>query len=81
MKKRKIRKEPLWKLALRFSLIFILVVILIQLVWEFFSAGNLQAIPKSLENGQWITYVLSKIIVGVVYGIVMAYFTKRNAKK
>ena len=81
MKNRKILKEPFWKLAIRFGLIFILVVVIIQLIWEFFSSGNLTAIFESFKNGQWITYVLSKLIVGSVYGIVMAYFTKKNAKQ
>lgn len=81
MKKRKILKEPFWKLALRFGLIFTLVVVVIQFIWEFFSSGNLNKISESLQNGQWTSYVFSKVIVGAVYGIVMAYFTKRNAKK
>ncbi|HIP47641.1 MAG TPA: hypothetical protein EYG92_01560 [Lutibacter sp.] len=81
MKKRKILKEPFWKLAIRFGLIFIVVVVIIQLIWEFFSSGNLNSVSESLKNGQWITYVISKVIVGGVYGVVMAYFTKRNAKK
>jgi len=79
MSKRKIVKEPFWKLALRFGTVFILVVVIIQLAWEFFSSGNLNKISESLDNGQWISYTFSKVIVGMVYGIVMAFFTKRNA--
>jgi hypothetical protein len=81
MSKSTLLKVPLWKLALRFGLIFVFVVILIQLIWEFFSSGNLQAITKSIEDGYWVTYVISKVFIGVVYGFIMAYFTKRNAKK
>ncbi len=81
MSKRKLRQTPLWKLALRFGLVFIVVVAIIQLVWEFFSSGNLQAVSNAFQNGQWITYVLSKIILGLVYGFVMAYFTKRKANQ
>ena len=81
MSKRSIRKEPFWRLTIRFGIVFIIVVIIIQLIWEFFSSGNLKAIPESIQNGQWITYILSKLIIGIVYGVTMAYFTKRNAKK
>lgn len=81
MSKRKIRLEPFWKLALRFGLIFILVVVIIQFIWTFFSSGNLNFISESLHNGQWVTYLISKLLIGVVYGVVMAYFTKKNAKR
>lgn len=81
MSKRSIRKVPLWRLALRFGVIFIIVVLLIQLVGEFVSSGNLNAITASLQNGKWVVFTISKVILGVVYGFTMAYFTKKNAKK
>ena len=81
MSKRSIRKVPLWRLALRFGGIFIIVVMLIQLVGEFVSSGNLNAIAASLQNGKWVVFAISKVILGVVYGFTMAYFTKKNAKK
>ena len=81
MSKRKIRKTALWKLALRFGVIFIVVVVIIQLIWEFFSSGNLNAINISFKNGHWVTYLISKLLLGLVYGFTMAYFTKKNAEK
>jgi hypothetical protein len=81
MSKKDIRKEPTWRLALRFGVIFIIVVIIIQAIWEFFASGNLNAVTESIDNGQWVSYVISKIVLGVVYGFTMAYFTKKNAKK
>ena len=81
MSKRSIRKEAFWRLALRFGIVFIIVILIIQLIWELISSGNLNAISKSFENGKWEVYVISKIILGVVYGVTMAFFTKRNAKK
>jgi len=80
MSKRALKKVPLWKLALRFGSIFIIVVIIIQLIWEFFSSGNLQAINESFQLGYWVTFIISKLILGLVYGFTMAYFTKRKAK-
>lgn len=80
MNKRDFHKEPIWRLALRFGSIFIIVVIIIELIWEFFSSGNLIALRESFQNGKWITYFISKLLLGLVYGFTMAYFTKRNAK-
>jgi hypothetical protein len=80
MSKRALQKVSTWKLALRFGSIFVIIVVLIQLIWEFFSSGNLQAINKSFQTGYWVTYLISKLILGLVYGFTMAYFTKRKAK-
>ncbi len=76
-----IRKEPFWRLTLRFGLIFIIVVILIQLIWEFFSSGNLNAVSESFNNGKWLPYTISKVVLGIVYGVTMAFLMKRKAKK
>lgn len=81
MSNRDILKEPFWRLALRFGIIFIVVVIIIQLIWEFFSSGNLQAVAESFQNGKWLPYAISKVVLGAVYGIAMAFFMKRKAKK
>ena len=81
MSKRNIRREPFWRLSLRFGIVFIIVVIIIQLIWELFSSGNLNVISESIQNGKWIVYTISKLILGIVYGVTMAFFTKRNAKK
>ncbi len=81
MSNRAIRNEPFWRLALRFGLVFVIVVIIIQLIWEFFSAGNLHVVTESFENGNWISYTISKIVLGIVYGVTMAFLMKRKAKK
>lgn len=79
--KKDLRKEPLWRLALRFAIIFIIVVVIIEAIWQLFSEGNLQVVSKSIENGQWVNYLITKLIVGTVYGFTMAYFTKKKATK
>ncbi len=79
MPSKRLKNEPTWRLALRFGIVFIVVVILIQTIWEFVSSGNLKAIPQSFENGQWIEYIISKLVIGTVYGFTMAYFTKKQA--
>lgn len=81
MNNRDIQKEPFWRLALRFGIIFIIVVIIIQLIWEFFASGNLNAVSESFQNGKWVPYTISKIVLGLVYGLTMAFFMKRKAKK
>jgi len=81
MSNKAILKEPFWRLALRFGIVFIIVIVVLQLIWEFFSSGNLTAVSESFKNGQWLTYTISKLVLGLVYGVTMAFFMKRKAKK
>ncbi len=81
MKKHDIQKEPLWRLALQFGIVFIVIVVMIQFVWEVFESGNTKAITESFHNGKWINYLITKILIGVVYGFTMAWYTKKNTKK
>lgn len=81
MSKRQIRKVSFWRLALRFGIIFIVIVSIIQLVFKLFKTGSLDSISESIQNGEWLIYVISHIILGAAYGIAMAWYTKYNAKK
>lgn len=81
MSKRDIRNEPFWRLAIRFGIVFIIVIIILQLIWELFSSGNLKAVSQSFDNGKWIPYTISKVVLGLVYGVTMAFLMKRKAKK
>jgi len=81
MSKRDIQNEPFWRLAIRFGIVFIIVIIILQLIWELFSSGNLTAISESFNNGKWLPYTISKVVLGLVYGVTMAFLMKRKAKK
>jgi len=77
----KFKNVPFWQLALKLGLIFILIVMFIQLIWEWIKVGNLSFITDGFNNGEWVNYVGSKLILGFVYGIVSAFFLKRNKSK
>lgn len=81
MNHRNLKNVPLWKLALRLGIIFILIVVIIQFLWEWLKTGNLSFISHGIENGKWLYYALSRLLLGTVYGLVSAYFLKRNATK
>lgn len=81
MSKRDIRNVPFWRLATRFGFVFIVVVVVLQLIWELFSSGNLTAVSESFNNGKWLPYTISKVVLGLVYGVTMAFLMKRKVKK
>lgn len=74
-------REPFWKTALRLGIFFLIVVLLIELIWELLSSGNLNALQTSLDDGTWINYTVSRLIIGIVYGLTMAYYLHKNAKR
>lgn len=81
MSNRKLKDVPLWSLALRLGIVFILIVMFIQLIWEWITSGNLNRIKDSFNNGTWKSYAISRFLLGTVYGLVTAYFLKREASK
>jgi len=81
MNHRNLKNVPLWKLALRLGIIFILIVVIIQFFWEWLKTGDLSFIYEGIENGKWVNYTFSRLLLGTIYGLVSAYFLKRNATK
>ena len=78
--KRQLKNYPTWKLALRFGSLFLVIVIIIEFIVKIFQVGNLSFINENLNNGEWLNYIISRIILGLTYGFVMAYLTKKQAK-
>lgn len=81
MQNRNLKNMPLWKLALRLGIVFILIVMLIQFFWEWIKTGNLKFIAEAFKNGNWISYTVSRLILATVYGLTSTYLLKRNAAK
>ncbi len=76
-----ILEVPFWKLAIRFSIIFLLVISFILTLLTFMKNENLHAIPQSIEDGSWFTYVLNRVLLAIIYGVSMAYFTRRKERQ
>lgn len=85
MKEHNILKVPFWKVALRFSLSFLFLLAIFLTAVSYFKAENYEAfasvIDASIADGSYVQFVLSKIAVAIVYGVAMAYFNIRKAKK
>ncbi|MDP2089104.1 MAG: hypothetical protein Q8J84_06840 [Flavobacteriaceae bacterium] len=80
MKKTKILPS-FWSLVIRFSVIFLIVVMAIEMIFELFKSGNLNAVVHSFDDYTWLTYILIKLVIAIVYGIFMAYITRRKLAK
>lgn len=70
-----------WSLVIRFSVIFVVIVMAIEIVFELIKKGNLNAISESFNDFTWFYYLVIKIIIGLAYGLFMAYLTLKRLKK
>ena len=79
--KKTILEVPFWKVALRFSLLFLGVISLIFALIHYMQYENFSAVSQSLETGTWSAFVSQNIAFAAVYGISMTYFSRRKEKK
>lgn len=70
-----------WNLVIRFSVIFLIVVMAIEMIFELFKSGNLQSVIHSFDDNSWLTYILIKLVIALIYGILMAYLTRKRLMK
>jgi uncharacterized membrane protein YbhN (UPF0104 family) len=70
-----------WNLVIRFTVIFVLVVMAIEVVFELFKSGNLDAALNSFKDNSWFYYLAIKLVIGFAYGLFMAYLTQKRLKK
>lgn len=85
MKQNNILEVPFWKVALRFSSSFLVLLAIFLTAVSYFKAENYEAfasvIDTSIEDGSYVQFIGSKILVAIVYGVAMAYFNIKKAKK
>lgn len=70
-----------WNLVIRFAVIFVLVVIGIELIFELYKSGNLNAVFQSFKDLTWLKYIAIKVVIGFGYGLFMAKITLNRLKK
>ena len=76
-----ILKVAFWKLAGRFSIIFILVISMLLTGMSYIENGSFEGITTSLDDGSWKKYTLNRVVLAIVYGAAMAFFSRRKARK
>lgn len=72
---------PFWKVALRFSVSFLILLALVLTGATYFKNGNFNAISESFQDGSWIKFGIIRIGLAIIYGISMTYFSRKKAKK
>lgn len=75
-----ILETPFWKVALRFIITFLIVIAIMMTIIQYMQYRNFDAVSESIKDGSWVRYVLKKLMVAVIYGIAMTYFSRRREK-
>jgi uncharacterized membrane protein (DUF485 family) len=75
---KKFQESSFIKMAALSALLFFVVVLVIEVIFGLFKG---QSISEALYKYQNSGYLVGKGIGAVVYGLVIAYFYKRKAKK
>jgi len=76
-----ILKTTFWKVAARFSISFLLLLTIVLTGAHYFRYGNFDDFNQALNDGSWIKFVMIRIVIAIVYGVAMAYFSRKRAKK
>lgn len=81
MKEHNILKVPFYKVAIRFTFSFLVLLGIVLSAAEYFRNGNMDAMNAAMLDGSWVKFVLIRVAIGIVYGVAMAYFSRNKAKK
>lgn len=81
MKEHNILKVPFWKVALRFTTSFLVLLGIVLSAAAYFKNGNMDAMNEAMLDGSWVKFVLIRVAIAIVYGVAMAYFSRNKAKK
>ena len=78
----KLKERLFWKLLLRFSITFFVILIFFTIIfksWSYVWSGNWDAIlEEHFRKGKWVRFFLTKFVIIFFYGI---YVTNKNMDK
>lgn len=72
---------PFWKVATRFSVSFLLLLTIVLTAAHYFRYENFDDFNAAINDGSWVKFVLIRIALAIVYGVAMAYFSRKKAQK
>ncbi|WP_299255753.1 hypothetical protein [uncultured Aquimarina sp.] len=76
-----ISSKRYWVSVLLLGLVF---VVLFSVIEHFMQYGGLALdtfVDKKINNGLWIRYLLSRIIGGLLYGMILGYYFELRKRK
>ncbi|RXP55505.1 hypothetical protein EC396_08405 [Lutibacter sp. HS1-25] len=76
------KNQSFLKLALRFGLVFLVVVSIIKIVMSIFNTGSIQGMVNEYFSPEtWQKFVVIQLVMSSIYGLFMAGYYKFIKKK
>jgi hypothetical protein len=71
------KNQPFFKLAIRFGLVFLVVVSIIKIVMAIFNTGSIAGmVNEYFSKDVWQQFVLIQLVMSAIYGLFMAGYYK-----
>ncbi|MBW1294309.1 hypothetical protein [Aquimarina litoralis] len=70
-----------WISVARLGVAFILLISLIEYLKYYFGNGSEAFLAVKINNGLWVRYLLSRVLGGLAYGMIQAYYFERRKHK
>ena len=71
------KNQPFFNLAIRFGLVFLVVVSIIKIVMAIFNTGSIAGmVNEYFSKDVWQQFVLIQLVMSAIYGLFMAGYYK-----
>lgn len=79
-----ISSKKYWISVIFIGLVFILILLIFSIIKHVMQYGGLgidSFINDNINNGKWVRYFISRIVGGLMYGMIMAYYFELRKRK
>ncbi len=76
-----ISSKKYWITVCFIGLGFVIVFSVVEHIMQYGGIALDSFVEEKINNGQWIRYVVSRLIGGLVYGMIMGYYFEQKKRK
>jgi len=76
-----VTSKKYWKTTVFLALGFIVIFTFIEFMMSYDEAGANAFLEERIHNGKWVRFLISRIVGGLLYGMIMGYYFEIKRKK
>lgn len=70
-----------WRSVLFIGVVFIIIYSCFEYLMQHSSGSWQDFVNTRIANGHWVRYLISRLVGGLLYGMIMAYYFERRKRK